>query len=827
MPKASVIQGNFNTGEISPLVYGRVDSDRYKSAMTTCLNFVPTVQGGLTRRPGTMFIGEVKDSSTKIRLIPFKFSETEAYVLEFGPLYIRFYRDYGLVLDSSNNPYEVVTTFTEDELEGINFNQSADVVYLVHPNHVPKKLSRFGDIAWTLEEIDFPNGPFDFDWYSDSFSVSANTGAAVLTGTSSAVFPPGSDDIVAITNNNGEFQVEVGNNPGVWETIKKINVTYTVGTASAQGNWPVEYLGENKFLLKGSTYSGSFGGSDAATIIDIPFIPDDVGKYIKLQQAGSPARIAKIGSFVDEFNVNVLIQGTLSGMTNLQGYFPLFFEGNGPTAVCFFEDRLFFTGTPSAPQRIDGSSTGDYENFKTTEDDGSVVATNAVSFVLNSTEINNGKWLFSEEKGLLCGTLSSEWVIKSASSQEAISPTSITAKQTSSLGSSDCYPVQANKAVLFVQKSGRKVREFHYFYDVDGFRATDMSILADHITATGIKELTYQKDTQSIIWAAKNDGNLIALTYERDIDNLRAGWHRHELGGGGKVESLTAIPSPDGLRDDVWLVVERFIDGQFVKYIEYITKFFEDDTPQKDAFFVDCGLTYDNPLTVTNVTAANPVVVSITSHGLSNGDTLVLSDIEGPTNLNDKIYTVANKTTHTFELAGIDGSGNDPYERGGKVRKRITNISGLGHLEGETVTVLTDGATQSDKVVTAGAITLTNPAGLVHVGLKYNSDGQLPRLDAGAADGTSIGKTRRTNRVGFMFHRSLNLLIGTSFDKMDRMIFRSGLDYLGTSPGLYSGIRSESIEADYDFENQIAFRQDQPFPTTILAIMPQLVTQDR
>jgi hypothetical protein len=197
------------------------------------------------------------------------------------------------------------------------------------------------------------------------------------------------------------------------------------------------------------------------------------------------------------------------------------------------------------------------------------------------------------------------------------------------------------------------------------------------------------------------------------------------------------------------------------------------------------------------------------------------------TEVNRNTYTVANKTTHTFELSGTNSSSFTTYVSGGEVRKLVSTISGLTHLEGQTVSVLGDGAVQTDQTVSSGAITLSSAAGVVHVGLGYNSDGQMLRIEAGAADGAALGKIRRTHRVGFLLHRSLGLSIGADFDHLDTLSFRAGSTPLGHPPDLFSGITSQLISCTYDFENQICWRQSQPLPLTILAIMPQMVVQDR
>src|SRR3990172_4030120 len=118
MPGASPIQTSFNAGELSRLMYGRVDFDRYKSALARCLNHIPLVQGPLTRRPGLYFCDEVKDSTKATRIVGLKYSSTKAYAIEFGNLYVRFKKNHAPIHDltltitgaTAANP--VVLTYT-------------------------------------------------------------------------------------------------------------------------------------------------------------------------------------------------------------------------------------------------------------------------------------------------------------------------------------------------------------------------------------------------------------------------------------------------------------------------------------------------------------------------------------------------------------------------------------------------------------------------------------------------------------------------------------------------------------------------------------------
>ena len=158
MADSSPILTNFTSGELSPRLNGRIDMDKYYNGASLINNFIVLMHGGLTKRPGTRFIREIKTSTgsnSGARLIPFVFSKTQAYVLEFGHNYIRFYKDEGIIVSSGTTPYEISTTYTAAQVDGLEFVQSADVLYIVHESHPPRKLSRTGHTAWTISDVDF------------------------------------------------------------------------------------------------------------------------------------------------------------------------------------------------------------------------------------------------------------------------------------------------------------------------------------------------------------------------------------------------------------------------------------------------------------------------------------------------------------------------------------------------------------------------------------------------------------------------------------------------------------------------------------------------
>lgn len=189
MARVSQIIASFNAGELSPRLDGRVDLDFYRSGCRVLENMVPLPQGAATRRPGSRFVAEVKDSAKRTALLPFEFSSLQAYAIEVADQAFRFYRDKGRIESPPGTPVELATPylladlFDADGRLRLKITQSADVLYLVHPSYAPRKLSRTSHTSWSLSTITFIDGPY-LDENSDAAKTlqpSAATGAITIT----------------------------------------------------------------------------------------------------------------------------------------------------------------------------------------------------------------------------------------------------------------------------------------------------------------------------------------------------------------------------------------------------------------------------------------------------------------------------------------------------------------------------------------------------------------------------------------------------------------------------------------------------------------------
>ena len=772
MAKASPIQANFNAGEFAPSLEGRIDFPKYNNGCKRLENFIPMIQGPARRRSGTRFVREVKNSNDRTWLIRFEFAETDSYILEFGDQYIRFYTNDGVVLDNGS-PYEISTPYTAADLTTsigtlrLRMVQSADVIYIVHPDYPPKKLSRFGPTNWTLTDIEFKGGPFlDID-PDETIEVyaSGNTGTVTLTA-SSGIFA--STDVGSLILLEEEDL----------SAIKPWASGQELSTSSSGSS------GSNVFGIlrrsEGKTYkcvtSDQAPASDPPSVIrtggDRPVHTSGVasdGDGEPKQPDDSDPTVYREGvewEFLDPGYGWARITGYTSATqvtAEVVSRFPNGVVGSSnkttrwafsrwsatrgyPGHVGFFRERLTF----ATNQILNFSVAGDFENFAARNPSGEIAPDQAITIEIASDTVNEVQWMVPSD-GLLIGTAGGEFVCSELTTDEVFGPGNVKIAEQSQYGSRSVIPVRVGTAVLFVQRAGRKLRELQYEFANDRFASTDLTVLSEHITETGITDLVFQQEPHSIVWGCKADGELIGFTFNRNQDVL--GWHRHPLGGDAVVECLEVIPSPQGTQDDLWMIVRRTINGQTKRYIERLEEDFIESTDIEDAFFVDSGLSYNGSPTDT--------------------------------------------------------------------------LSGLSHLEGEEVAVLADGSAHPRVTVESGSITLQREASVVHVGLPYESLLQTMRIEAGAEDGTAQGKTKRITKAVFRFLSTVGAKAGDSVDNLDEIQFRRPSDPMDQAIQPFTGDKLVEWPGSYDFDGYLIVKQDQPLPMTVLAIMPQVLTQDR
>lgn len=352
-------------------------------------------------------------------------------------------------------------------------------------------------------------------------------------------------------------------------------------------------------LLADPDAGGSTLTLTADNVLDINggagFSANDVGRAIRLLTTRGYWVWAKITAYTSSTVVSVQLQDFPLGadFANIRAFQLGVFSSatRWPDAGDFFQNRLAVTG--GQPIRVTASETDNYTNYASSDQEGVTTASDALNVVATSRKGDGANWIASTNRGILAGTRSGEWLVGAASTDRTVSSDNVSSDEVTKYGSRvGVRPVNTGSAVLFMDKTGTALRELAYVFDQDGYRAPSLNLLADHIfEGSPCVALAYQGSPHSLVWACRADGELRALTYNRENDIV--GWHRHELGGGGLVKKVVSVTNTAGDADDVYMVVEREIDGQTVHYIERLAPTFKKGTAQEDAFFVDCGATYD------------------------------------------------------------------------------------------------------------------------------------------------------------------------------------------------------------------------------------------
>lgn len=481
---------------------------------------------------------------------------------------------------------EVTTTYTTAELDALSFAQSADTLFIAHPDHKLAKLVRNSATSWTLSDVDVLRGPWRSLNNDETITLQADAKSGNVTLTASAA-TFNADHVGAkfkvylSSRGNGDTEWGSSDNAVVgsyWSYNGNVyEVTADAGTtATSNFNPPVHLTGTVRSYKAGSTTAYS----------DCKFIHKGYG--IATITAYTSTTVAD-GDVYSGYGYEELPQQIVTGSSRFQTATTFWQEGawstyrGYPEQVTFFEQRLM----ASKVQTVYGSVSGNFSDFEEGANDDQ-----ALNYTLASEQVDAIRWL-NPGKQLLIGTTSGEYVMGASSLGEAVTPKNIKISRETSYGSAPCKPVRVGEAVLFMQRhgdpanDGRKMREMAYNFDIDGYASNDLTIFAPHITGTGVTELAYQADPDALIWGVRADGALCCLTYQRE--HQVTAWHRHLLGGTNvEVESVCAIPGTNG--DELWLKVKRTIDGGTVRYIEVLS-YFDDNTAKANGIFVDSAIT--------------------------------------------------------------------------------------------------------------------------------------------------------------------------------------------------------------------------------------------
>jgi len=526
--------------------------------------------------------------------------------------------------------------------------------------------------------------------------------------------------------------------------------------------------------------------------------------------------------------------------------------GNYPSTVAFAQSRLAMMGTDNAPETVwfsmspDTSGNPRYDNFTigTNPDD-------ALAFTLapnHTGKVDTIQWAVMTSLFIALGTFGGVSKMTGSRDDEPITPTSIQVKPLNAPGVKDVPPVTVGGITIYIQQGGLIIRSLEYDSLEAGYQAIDRNLVSDHMTGDGIEQIAFQNARPDVLWAVRSDGRLIGLTFKSKEDV--SGWHQHVLGGtDAKVLSVGVIPQVTKY-DQVWVVVERTINGVTRRYVEFFEDeinypdridFFTDKDSaiddrtafynaifekQKEYFHVDSGLSYVGTdrgeaaaanLTISAVTGDSITITASAAVFISAdvGNQIWKKAINGIGQGRAVITTFVSSTEVT--CTGLSDFDNIDLINSGDWFITASSISGLDHLEGEEVTIIADGGTHAKKTVSDGSITLDAEYSTFHIGLGYC--GLIDKiLEFGGDQGIQHSKMKNVSGLGIRFNGALGAQYGTDMYQLEQIYDRDPTHFMNRPPPLFSGVKLLYYNDSFARDKHLIIKQDNPLPCGIQLI---------
>lgn len=554
---------NFTAGELSPRVYGRSDIDRYRNGAEALENMFVLVQGGTVRRYGLRYTQPAKHAHRHSILVPYVFNREQAYMLEFGDAYIRVYLQNGAqVLDDSDQPYEIATGYFETDLDAIDYVQSGDTMLLFHEKYPTRRLRRFGNAAWVIEDVPWVNVPAAEVGERPAFNATLD----------SLVLGPGR----TLTAGGASFmpsdvgrEIECG---GGLALVTAYSST-TVVTVDVQTPFASVFLPVGTWVITGSPYatltpswSGGTGNEQPAVgeVIELTlgiggWRADDVGKLVEVNGG-----LIQITTVTSATVASGELRKTMSSLVAAPALAWVLMgdawsaESGYPRTGTFFEQRLWCAGSRQFPRTIWGSKIGEYLDFELGTDADSAISIFAASEQQDAiTHLTNlGDALVALSGGGIVTVRGTDDSAIAANSKNKV-------MTQPNFGCNTVSPERVGTELMYVQRGNKKIRALSADrVNTDQYLAPDITVLAEHMVKPGITRLAFQDEPDPLLFALIADGTMCTGTIDRDQDVI--GWTPQRTDG--QFDAVAALPTEEGMQ--VWVIVKRMIDGDLVRYIE-------------------------------------------------------------------------------------------------------------------------------------------------------------------------------------------------------------------------------------------------------------------
>lgn len=551
MSLTPVLLTNFTSGELSPRLAGRVDVSKYFNGCQSLENFLAQPHGGVARRSGMRFVAEAARHEGVSLLVPYEDATGAAWVLEFaqdasGTGLLRFFTGGGLAVDSLGAPMRLSTPYLEEHLPDLRFVQDRYSLILCHPLFAPRRLSRTAEGGFALAEavlVERPEAWGEGNWPAQ---CCLHEDRLVFAATPNEPFTLW----FSRTANHDDFRLATREVPlDDWDDFE---ITDTNGDTLSDGR-----PGDTVLLLAGDSFSKNTALSG-------------------VMADGTLCYYRYLGARSVKASLSASLRMTLSAAPSAAGEIESVRDAAGVLRSGFWE--MFAIGDRIVAEPGDDPLDDD-----------------ALEITLSAQRGGRIRFLAPRDK-LWIGASTGEWTVSGSSLNTPVTPGGVKANREGTIGASKTPPCQAGPSILYVQRSGKKVREMAYRLESDAYTSRDLTLLAAHLGEPGITQLAYAQEPDPMLYCVRADGTLLAMTYlpEQDVCAFS------RIVTDGAVEDVCVVFNQSLCRDEVWLVVRReaVVDGQPVtrRLIETLEPGFPETAEDtRGAFFVDAGLSYSGP----------------------------------------------------------------------------------------------------------------------------------------------------------------------------------------------------------------------------------------
>lgn len=863
MTRGNVVIVNVAGGELSPDMYSRLDLPIYQRGNQRVQNFIVKSQGGLDYRNGLQHCHNTRGLQSG-RLITFTFSEFDTYVIEMTEGKLRFYRNFGAIL---NDATKAITAITKAN-PGV-------VTSVAHGLVNGQEIFISGIVG--MKEL---NGQFFTvaNVTTDTFTLKTIAGDAINT-TNFLDYTSGGT-IATVYEIDSPYKLE--HIPDLHFKQSADTITFTHQkyapfrlSRTAHTNWTIKTFERIDDPFKQRKITGITKASPG--VFNTTSVPHDFA-------VGDEVFFADIVGMT-EFNYKRYIVDTVptiytftvkDPLTNTPvdttGYNTWVSDGivirtkYCPKTLAYLDNlRICYGNWQENPSALAFSCAPNSDTGATQFDKFTVGAnaTDAMLYVLSTVfdKVDAIQWIATVNRQLVVGTISSIRRIHGDNIEDPIAPGKMNSKPINSIGSASIQPYSSGQSLFYVDGSFRRLHTFLFSFQANDFVTVNQNLTSPHLGASQMIAIAQQRGDAGLLWVLRKDGVLLGMTFN-ELESI-FGWHRHYIGGKSIIDGVgynrakvLSVATEPRLNEEsvLWAIVERTVNGKTYRSVEYLNQpvrfleyedFLSDPEEEnhsadmelyyaatgeqlKDSIHLDGAVTYDGSALSTSVTmtpsAATGNAITITASGAFFDATMVGREIwkahdsrgQGGGRASIEAYVSPTQVTARV-LVDFNNTSSIPV---GSWYLTTDKVYGLLHRVGETVDLQLDGAPGPSLVVASdGSVSLPAQTSKVHIGNSYRAISTTMNLDVAGPRGSSEARIRKMNQIIARFFNTVGGKIGTSLWNVQPIIFKTLEDITDRATRLFQGVAEIRPHDSYSRQTkQVVVIQDIPSPMNLSSL---------